>query len=253
MKSICKICNIEAKRIYGHALKHHNITKKDYYDRYVKTGTDGKCEECGKETMWDNQFLYWRFCSKKCARQWNLKHTNVTANQRKSREVTCLKKYGVKHPFQSKDFQRMCKDRMIEKYGSINPSSIPEFVLKRVKNFSKSKPYRLPSGLITYRQGYEPQFLKYVFENKLLREEEIVFNPTPIKFQIIGETFERNYYPDFYIPKLNLVVEIKSDFVRDKLDTYFHEKQATTTRNGFNYICIINNNFDEFVKYLKEN
>lgn len=252
MKGICCICSKQTGQIGSHVRTLHNLTKKEYYDKFLRKKKEGICEECGKETKWHEQWLYWRFCSKKCARQYNLKHTNVTENQKRSREQTCLKKFGVKHPFQSIEFQKMCKARMIEKYGAVNPSSIPEFVLKRVRSFQRSKAYKLPSGKIVHIQGYEPQFLNYIFSNNLLKEDEIDYGPKPILYQIIGESFKRSYYPDFYIPKFNLIVEIKSDFVRDKLDTYYLEKRDTTIKSGFDYICIVNNNFEEFTdKYFR--
>jgi hypothetical protein len=53
----------------------------------------------------------------------------------------------------------------------------------------------------------------------------------------------RYYYPDFYIPKINLLVEIKSCYTA-KLTP--KEKAEAAKSLEYNYITIIDNDFDEF-------
>ena len=64
---ICNICNKEFKSISRH-IKLHNITAKEYYDRYIKKIDEGICPVCEKETP----FLsfskgYQTHCCAKCA------------------------------------------------------------------------------------------------------------------------------------------------------------------------------------------
>jgi ribosomal protein L31 len=57
---VCPICNKPTKYIsysrmvYNHAIKEHNITIKEFYDKFIKKEGEGKCTKCGKET----DFLY---------------------------------------------------------------------------------------------------------------------------------------------------------------------------------------------------
>jgi len=57
------------------------------------------------------------------------------------------------------------------------------------------------------------------------------------------------YYPDFYIPKYNLIIEIKSSWtiITDKNMIL---KEYATIQNGFRYLRIIDNDFEVFKNYL---
>ncbi len=48
------------------------------------------------------------------------KYGTLNANREKSKE-TFLKKYGVDHPYKSKEFQQYCRDQKLKKYGTIIP------------------------------------------------------------------------------------------------------------------------------------
>jgi len=65
----CKICGKEFK-LYNQLSRHiskHNISKKEYYDKYFKSDGEGLCRECGKETKFENiSFGYHEFCSLSC-------------------------------------------------------------------------------------------------------------------------------------------------------------------------------------------
>ncbi len=110
----------------------------------------------------------------------------------------------------------------------------------------------LPSGEQIYKQGYEPQFLDYVFSNHLLAEDEIEYRPKSIKY--IDTTLNnksRHYFPDFYIPKYNLIIEVKSEYILKK-QTLLNAnlKRQATIDLGFNYILILDNNFNEFKQFI---
>lgn len=66
---ICKICNKEFstnKQLSWH-VKHHNLTNKEYYDKYLKKDNEGICLTCGKPTTFISMNLgYHQHCSKKC-------------------------------------------------------------------------------------------------------------------------------------------------------------------------------------------
>ena len=103
--------------------------------------------------------------------------------------------------------------------------------------------------------GYESQFLDYIFQNNILKEDEIDYSPKGIKYHHADGT-EHYYFPDFYIPKWNLIVEIKSDWT-EQLDKNVYLKENETIKQGFNYIRILNilpsrlldfSNFDKLVQ-----
>lgn len=50
---------------------------------------------------------------------------------------------------------------------------------------------------------------------------------------------EHRYYPDFYIPKNNIIVEVKSDYTY-KVDLEINiRKKESTKKLGFNYLLLL--------------
>ena len=69
--------------------------------------------------------------------------------------------------------------------------------------------------------------IKYIFDNK-----------------------NKIYYPDFYYAPLNLLIEIKSEYTFNKELNKNLAKQKSCLDNGYNFIFIINKNYDEFQELL---
>lgn len=167
--------------------------------------------------------------------------------------ATNINKYGTKLPIQNKIILDKVNATNLKNHGVLWNMQRPDIIEKMMKTMDNvaylHKPYILPSGIIIHKQGYEAQFLDYVFTNDILKEEEIDYCPKGIKY--IGIDDKAHYYfPDFQISKWNLVVEIKSDYIM-KLDKNVYLKEAATKFHGFNYIRILNNKsemliFDEF-------
>lgn len=66
---ICKICNEEHPPLgmSSHCKYKHNLTVRQYYDKYLKTDDECKCVICGKPTKFITIVKgYNRFCSKDC-------------------------------------------------------------------------------------------------------------------------------------------------------------------------------------------
>lgn len=71
---ICKICGKELKTM--HHLQKHNISAKDYYEKYLKKDDEGICLYCGKQTKYISLLQgYRQFCSCKC----NIKYNKLCA------------------------------------------------------------------------------------------------------------------------------------------------------------------------------
>lgn len=178
-------------------------------------------------------------------------HPLQSENIKEKIKQTCLKKYGVASPLQSKDIYNKVIQTNIEKYGVSNPTQNSEILHKTLGSLFRRKPYTLPSGRIVHLLGYEPYFLDFVFNNKLLDENDINYSPDRIEY--IGYDNQKHYYfPDFYIPKMNLIIEIKSKWTV-KQDKNIILKEQACKDGGFNYIQIINNDFNKFIEYIKIN
>jgi len=139
----CKICNEYSLPLGmpSHLSRKHNLSSIDYYNKYIKTDSEGICKICGKPTSFRGlQVGYSKYCSSRCANldpdiQQKLKKTDeqklAIAEKRKQ---TCLKKYGVTstlkldyvrektiESIKSKEVIEKRKKTNQEKYGVDNP------------------------------------------------------------------------------------------------------------------------------------
>ena len=91
---ICEICGREAntnRGLGGHLNNSHNMSRKEYYDKFLKQPGDGICEVCGKPTTW-NRINYHKTCSIQCAGR--------NPNRQDKIRKTNLERYGVVNVYQ---------------------------------------------------------------------------------------------------------------------------------------------------------
>lgn len=126
---ICKICNKKFNSHIPsafHLTKMHNMTIKDYYDKFYKKENEGICPVCGKSTKFIRFVEGYRvFCSSKCA-------ANYLETIEK-RKATNFKKMGVCFPLQNESIKNKTKNTILEKYGVENPSQIQDVKDKKIK------------------------------------------------------------------------------------------------------------------------
>ena len=165
---------------------------------------------------------------------------------------TCVEKYGSTTYLNSKFGKDKARENMhktvLLKYGVNNVMQVKEIFEKQQNSLRNSiKKYVLPSGKEIIKQGYEPQFLDYIFQNQLLKEDEINYYPEPIDYDIDGKV--HRYFPDFLIPKYNLIVETKSSYT-NILDKNVKLKEQASIDNGYKYLKIINNDFTQLKEFI---
>jgi len=145
---------------------------------------------------------------------------------------------------------------MIERYGCENAMHCPELIEKAMKKMYSYKIYQFPSGIETLFQGYENYCLDELL-NSGIKEEEIVSQfareNNNIKVPSISYNYEdkpRKYYPDFYIPYLNLIIEVKSKYTFElHLEKNF-AKRIACIEQGFNFQFWFYNHKGEKIKIL---
>ena len=99
----------------NHISRKHN--SKEYYDKWLKENTEGKCKICGEETDYIAiSSGYKNCCSKKCEKEYNYIRT----------KEEIIKKYGVTNVFQNEEIKQKIKKIKKEKYGN-------EYFLNREK------------------------------------------------------------------------------------------------------------------------
>jgi hypothetical protein len=159
------------------------------------------------------------------------------------RKETNLEKYGFDNPMKSKEIYQKFKKTNLEKYGCEYPAQNIDVFNRTQLTGLKLKTYE---GIF-YQGSYELDLLKKLQELELINE---VMRSKPIKYKINDS--ERVYFPDFYIKKYNLLLEVKSDYYFELHYEKNIAKQNTCINQGFNFLFIINKDYTEFELFLKQ-
>ena len=196
---------------------------------YLKTGkTHGSCIICKKDTEWNEKtHKYHRFCN----------------------NPKCKEKYV-----------ETFRNRMIGKYGKVNLLNDPEQQKKMLANRKISGVYIWRDHVheTPYTGTYELSFLKFLDEVLEFNPEDVI-GPSPHTYYYIYEGQKHFYIPDFFIPSLNLEIEIKEGTNNhpkiqavDKVKERLKDEVMKSNSNSFNYIKIIEKNNFRFIEFLDE-
>lgn len=186
-----------------------------------------------------------------CMKKYGKEHALQVKSIRDKGKETFKIKYGFEYYSQTQEMKDKAENTCLNRYGVRHALQNKEIYENKQKTAHNTKSYILPSGKLIYKQGYEPQFLDYVFKNNILKEDEIVYYTKHIKY-VQSDNKIHHYVPDFYIPKWNLIVEVKSWYT-EKADKYVILKEQACIRDGFKYLRIVDNNFDTLTNFIKEN
>jgi len=126
------------------------------------------------------------------------------------------KKFGNRHPMHNEEIKKKLKDTCLLRYGVNSPMQVTEIFDKQMKSAFNFKEVTMPSGNIVKVQGYEPFAIKTLLDTNYT-EEDLVIGNTEIENHIGKIKYLKNdklsrYYPDLYIPKESLIIEVKSEY-----------------------------------------
>lgn len=174
-------------------------------------------------------------------------HGSLSYNNIDKMRKSCVKKYGVDNFSKTKEFrliqskklknpyyQKKMTDGVITKYGVRNATQIPEIAEKCQSG--KWYEYILPSGNKIKLQGYEPIALDILLEK--YSESDIKWKKSDMP-EIWYNNGKNRYYPDFYIKKDNLVVEVKSEYTLNRDKDVNELKFFTTKKMGYNFKLMV--------------
>lgn len=233
----CKFCGnymINYDSYVAHIEKSHNeLIPEDMttwrFLYYLRTGkTHGSCIICKKDTEWNEKtHKYHRFCNNpKCKEQ----------------------------------YVETFKNRMIGKYGKVHLLNDPEQQKKMLANRKISGVYTWRDYVhtTTYTGSYELDFLKFLDDIMEFNPEDLIA-PSPHIYFYIYENKKHFYIPDFFIPSLNLEIEIKDGTNNhpkiqavDKVKERLKDEVMKSNANSFNYIKIVEKNNYRFIEFLDE-
>jgi hypothetical protein len=148
-------------------------------------------------------------------------------------KATCYNKYGGYPTTKSQEVKDKMHNTFIQKYGC-HPSQTEEVLDKILKSSKSYKKYTMPSGELRDVQGYEPFALDILL--KEYTEQQIITDRYKVP-KIKYEYNEKNkiYFPDIYIPHMNLIIEVKSEWIYNKQLELNKIKEKATKGNGYNY------------------
>jgi hypothetical protein len=157
-----------------------------------------------------------------------------------SKKKVCLTRYGVEHQNQSPLVQAKRKATCQQRYGVDHVSQDPSYQERTLNNRYRRKLYKLGTKNI-YVQGYEPQALDYLLS--YYRPKDILHGATKIPvIKYKHFKLDKVYFPDFYISKHNLLIEVKSHytFLSSKEKFIVTRKKALAClKEGFNYQMLL--------------
>lgn len=221
-----------------------------------------KCQHVSlKKTVSNNYKLKPYILEKR--KQTNLKkygceHSSQAEVSKEKIRQTFIKKTGYPGPFanpefnkkiakqnseNSKEIKNKVKQTNLKKYGKEYYFQTEKFLLEREKTRNWHKDftkYKYKNTNLYYQGSYELHFLQEAERNNVLEHVQRGF---PVKY--IFNNKDCIYFPDFFLQKKNLVVEIKSKWTLDRNgnDVLMRERQVAKAKaiesENINYILLL--------------
>lgn len=251
----CKICGrVLQKKFPMHLENMHGLTRKQYYDQYLKQDGDGECKNCGESTEFCSKahgLGYNTFCSRSCS--FSYTHKQIQADDVKreawskgSSEVLSRmwENPAIRDRWTEQIRQFQSNSGGVEAHVKRLRAQDPEYdkyiaevranngfsnlwkqqwfrdVRKECVSKQSSDQVADPNNGWGKRHGNRYQHKQYVLKSSWELEfaeflDKVGFSWTYEELQFEW-TDHRHYRPDFYIRDLNLVIEIKPSHFIDE-------------------------------------
>lgn len=184
--------------------------------------------------------------------RYNCMYALQNAIIRKKAKEKIMSIYGVDNVSKSQFIQQKKIITSRARYNCDYPMQDPEIKCISKTNSYFNKVYKFQSGKTILVQGYENYALDYLLKNLDYNELDILTSELDMpECWYYIETKYRRYFPDIYIPKDNLVIEVKSTY------TYKLEKNEVITKcksikyNGYNMWLMIFGKKGELFELIK--
>ena len=227
----CKICDKEFKSIGGlskHLKPSHQISTKDYYDKFIKKEGEEQCLNCNDPTSFRDMGKngYRKFCSKKCDDLYSIEQTR----EKRKKEIIDKKMLGCE----------LCDDFFQDLHGMSNhiKQKHPEFSIQKyydkyLLENEKDKYCKTCDGennFHTTTRGYFDYCSRYCATQDSERNEKLskslktLFDNPEEKSKIIENrenTCERKYGKKYY-SQTDEFLEKRQETCLERYDTEHH-------------------------------
>lgn len=209
-----------------------NVAKLDS----VKTKKTETCfKKYGAKHNWSKGTTSRKKYKKTMIEKYGVEYPMQLEETRKKRRKTFKKKYGAEEITASEYFKNKC----MENYGVRNPTLNPTIFKKAKKNSFKIKEYIWKTGEVSFVQGYEPIVLSELEKNGYKFDDIITDECLMPEIWYLYEGKKHRYYPDLYIPKENLIIEVKSDYTLNLDLNKNKAKFSATKKLGFDFQLMV--------------
>jgi len=164
---------------------------------------------------------------------------------------TSIKKYGTENPLMNEDVKRKGYKTLIDKYGVKYPAQNLE-IMEKIMNSRVIRTNTFNDKLY-YQSKYELHFLNSLEGLGLI---SFIENGLTFNYTFLNNT--HLYVSDFFIPKRNEIIEIKSNwtFNRNGSDLVLENKNLAkkniVLKNGYNFKFLIGySQIDEYIEGLR--
>lgn len=183
------------------------------------------CEECSLKKKEERK-------QKSNLEKYGVTNTGSLESVKKKIQESFKDKFGG-HPKQTQEVQDKWKATCVEKYGG-HPNQNKEVQVKSEATSFAFKDYMMPSGTVVKYQGYENLALDELVQ--LYEEEDICVGRShvPSVNYYVGDK-KHVYFPDFFIPSENKIIEVKSQWTIQLRRGNIEEKATATVKAGYKY------------------
>lgn len=220
--------NSHVEQLHSKEIPEGFTTSQYFYLILTGVGLSGPlCPICKEKTPWnENTLKYARMCGKE----------------------SCRKKAA-----------EIAKQNMVKKHGKEHLLNDPDVQKKMLRGRRISGQYEFDDGIkFDYTGSYEKDFLIMLNDFLNWPSADLV-SPSPNVYKYIYQNKEHFYIPDFYIPSLNLEIEIKDGGDNpnnhwkiqavDKVKEMEKDK-ALNSKLDINYVKVLNKDNSSFFEYL---
>jgi hypothetical protein len=181
------------------------------------------------------------------------KNTENSKERLGKAKITNIERYGCENPSSNVEVKQKRVDTMIDRFGVENASQNVVVHQKKMRSGYMMKEFIFPSGRVDMVQGYEPWALTELL--KTYDEDDIITNNLYIpRIKYVGLDEKNHYYfPDIYIPKNNLIIEVKSLYTYSSRVSWLHTnlaKQKYTLLAGYNFNFMIYQKSNEYKELI---
>lgn len=157
------------------------------------------------------------------------------------RKTTNIKKYGSESYSSTDEFKERRKETWLAKYGVDNPAKDPDIKDKIMagQDHRRTNKFITLNGDKVRVQGNEDKVIKDLIKSGI-KEDEIICDRKripKIPYNIDGKN--RIYYPDIYLPRFNLLIEVKSIYTWQKYKSVNLAKIDAAKKAGYQIRVVV--------------